>query len=91
VRVGSHIFGLDTAGLPFFAFGYARVTTGRLWYVTRHGAKFVTIGTVRFRKHGVWDAYCGVDGNARWYGYASGPHAGIGAVALLLVFGHCGE
>ena len=99
VRNGNHIFALDTAEIPVFAFGYARVTSGRTWYVTLNETDyntshptptFVTIGAVSFRGPGVWDAYCGLDGRARWFGYATGPHAGIGAVALLLDFGACG-
>ena len=89
-RSGNHIFALDTSTIPVFAFGYARVTSARTWYVTLRTTTFVTIGAVSFRGPGVWDAYCGLDGRARWFGYATGPHAGIGAVALLLDFGACG-
>ena len=89
-RSGNHIFALDTSTFPVFAFGYARVTSARAWYVTLRKTTFVTIGAVSFRGPGVWDAYCGLDGHARWFGYATGPHAGIGAVALLLDFGACG-
>jgi hypothetical protein len=93
-RVGVRVFALDLNSIPHFVFGYARITSSQSWYVTLNETaggvrKFVTIGTVRFQAPGVWDAYCGLNGHARQFGYATGPHAGLGAVALLLGFGNC--
>ena len=91
-RYGNLILAVDTTGATLFESGYTRTTSAHTWYVnqrneTSDNPAWVTIGAVMFRGPGVWDAYCGLDGHARWYGYAAGPHAGMGAVALLLVFG----
>jgi len=97
VRQGDRILDLDMATIPADVNGYARVTSQKSWYVNlnlkgvRPGPSYSTIGTVSYRGRGVWDAYCGLDGHARWFGYATGAHAGMGAVALLLEFGHCGD
>jgi hypothetical protein len=85
---------LDPGSLgPDEHIGYARRKPGGLWYVnswTFAKEPVVTIGTVRRSSiSGRWDAYCGLGGHARHYGYATGPHPALGAVALLLLFGNC--
>jgi hypothetical protein len=67
--------------------GYARTRSGRSWYVNAFTGtpRVHTIGTVRFRTSGVWDAYRGLGSRARQVGYATGPYAALGAVAVLLL------
>jgi len=78
-----------------FENGYARIRIGGLWNVSRffQGSTSITttIGTVRRRSAGRWDAYLGFGGRARRVGYAVGPSPAFGAVGLLLVDGlSCG-
>jgi hypothetical protein len=73
--------------------GYARKSPRGFWYVNVWTFDLhqpvVTIGTVHRSSTGHWDAYCGLGRRARHYGYATGPHPALGAVALLVLFGSC--
>jgi hypothetical protein len=89
-RTGTHVFVYDPGQIPLSYTGYARIRPGPVWYVNFYArGRVVTIGTVRLRKAGVWDAYCGLNGAAYHFGYATGPNAGLGAVGLILTFGNC--
>jgi hypothetical protein len=71
-----------------FANGYARPRPGGTWNVNAYFKGGITsFGTVRRRDAGTWIAYHGTGSKARRVGFATGPHADLGAVAVLLVSG----
>lgn len=67
-----------------YANGYARPRPGGPWLVYRRGAH-KPFGTVRRRGANEWVAYEGLGGKAHRAGYATGPYANFGALAVLLI------
>jgi hypothetical protein len=69
-----------------YANGYARPRPGGTWLVNvyRRG-KIKPFGTVRRRSATEWVAYKGLGSQAHRVGYATGPHANFGALAVLLI------
>lgn len=69
-----------------FANGYARPRLGGTWLVnTYSGGGIKSLGTVRRRSANEWVAYKRLGGKAHRVGYATGPFANFGALAVLLI------